>query len=242
MPAEPTRHPWWSYLRLSVRGLIVLVLVIGGSLGWIVHSARVQREAVAAIMEAGGEVLYDWDPGRASFQPGIPASGSRPPGWLVRLIGVDYCDHVLQVALLQGDCSAALPHIRHLTQIRILVLMQPSVTDASLVNLEGLQQLEILSLERSNISDAGLKHLKGVPRLNTLNLNQTRISDRGLAELEPLNGLMELHLAETSIGDAGLAHLEKMSHLQSLDLRGTKVSDAGVRKLQQARPSLEIIR
>ena len=35
MPAEPGLHPWRKYLRFSVRGLIVFVLVIGAGLGWI---------------------------------------------------------------------------------------------------------------------------------------------------------------------------------------------------------------
>ena len=49
MPAVPVARPWRRFLRFSVRGLIVLVLVIGVWLGWLVRSARIQREAVAAI-------------------------------------------------------------------------------------------------------------------------------------------------------------------------------------------------
>ena len=51
-------HPWRRFLRFSVRGMIVLVLVIGGWLGWIVRSARIQRDAVAAIQRTGGSVQY----------------------------------------------------------------------------------------------------------------------------------------------------------------------------------------
>jgi hypothetical protein len=58
MPAGPVSHPWRRLLRFSVRGLIVLVLVIGAGLGWVVRSARIQREAVAAIKSAGGGVTY----------------------------------------------------------------------------------------------------------------------------------------------------------------------------------------
>ena len=47
--ARPVRRPWRRSLRFSVRGLIVLVLVIGAGLGSLVRSARIQREAVAAI-------------------------------------------------------------------------------------------------------------------------------------------------------------------------------------------------
>ena len=59
----PTTRPWRRFLRVSVRGLIVLVLVTGAGVGWLVRSARIQREAVAAIRKAGGGVSYDsrWD-------------------------------------------------------------------------------------------------------------------------------------------------------------------------------------
>ena len=49
MSAVPVARPWRRFLRLSVRGLIVLVLVIGAGLGWLVRSAHIQRDAVAAI-------------------------------------------------------------------------------------------------------------------------------------------------------------------------------------------------
>jgi hypothetical protein len=66
MPAKPASRPWRRFLRFSVRGLIVLVMVIGCWLGWIVQGAHVQRDAVAAIRRAGGEVEYDcyWSNGR----------------------------------------------------------------------------------------------------------------------------------------------------------------------------------
>jgi hypothetical protein len=58
--AKSASRPSRRFLRFSVRGLIVLVLVIGAGLGWLVRSARIQREAVVAIVEDGGVVVYDW--------------------------------------------------------------------------------------------------------------------------------------------------------------------------------------
>jgi hypothetical protein len=49
MPAEPVLFRWQRFLRLRVRGLIVVMLVMGAGLGWLVRTARVQRDAVAAI-------------------------------------------------------------------------------------------------------------------------------------------------------------------------------------------------
>ena len=59
MSADPVSRPWRRFLRFSVRGLIVLVLVVGAWGGWIVRGARVEREAVTVIEKAGGKVRPD---------------------------------------------------------------------------------------------------------------------------------------------------------------------------------------
>jgi hypothetical protein len=46
-------------LRLSVRVLMLSILVLGTALGRWVHHARVQRDAVAEIVQRGGRVYYD---------------------------------------------------------------------------------------------------------------------------------------------------------------------------------------
>lgn len=47
-------------MRFSVRGLMVFVLLFGVWLGQLVRSARIQREAVAAVTNHFGSVEYDW--------------------------------------------------------------------------------------------------------------------------------------------------------------------------------------
>ena len=82
---------WRRYLRFSVRGLLLLVLLIGGWLGWLAQTARTQREAVAAVLKVHGAIRYDWQ--GASFASGEPA----PPmatRWLARTIGQDYLHSV----------------------------------------------------------------------------------------------------------------------------------------------------
>ena len=64
-------RPRW--LRLSVRGLMVLTLIIGGGLGWLGRGARIQRNAVAAIQKAGGTVAYDWE-----WKSGVYRVGAKP--------------------------------------------------------------------------------------------------------------------------------------------------------------------
>ena len=42
--AEPIDRRWYR-VRLSVRAMIVLIGILGCSLGWVVHRGRVQRNA-----------------------------------------------------------------------------------------------------------------------------------------------------------------------------------------------------
>ena len=76
--------------------MIALVLLIGAGLGWIVRSAQIQRDAVAAIRQADGGVRYRFD-----WRKGNARRGQKPPapGWLADLIGIDYLDHVTTVML-----------------------------------------------------------------------------------------------------------------------------------------------
>src|SRR5262245_44099219 len=92
--ASPRRRRWFT---LSVRALMIFVLVIGGGLGWVVHRARVQRNAVTAIERAGGRVYYDWQ--------SSPSGRSNPkarhwiPQWFVDYLGRDYFGSVRQASL-----------------------------------------------------------------------------------------------------------------------------------------------
>ncbi len=58
MPDTFSRRSWWHRprIRFSLRTLKIFVLLIGGTLGWIIYSAGVKRGAVAAIKVSGGNV------------------------------------------------------------------------------------------------------------------------------------------------------------------------------------------
>jgi hypothetical protein len=167
MAVESVPHPWRKYLRFSVRGLIVLVLVVGAGLGWIVHRADVQRDAVAAILKTGGVVSYDWD-----RRDGAWISGAKPraPSWLVDLVGVDYFGHAAYVGFPLHPRAAA--------------------TDATLAEVGRLTRLQRLDLCSSPVTDAGLVHLKGLTKLRYLDLAGTQVTDAGVRELsQALPGL-----------------------------------------------------
>ena len=75
-------------LRLSLGAMMIIVLGIGGVLGWVAHRAHVQRDAVAAITtlrrNTRGSVYYDWQ-----FVAGQGDKDAKPlgPKWMRDAIG-----------------------------------------------------------------------------------------------------------------------------------------------------------
>jgi hypothetical protein len=197
--AEPVSRPWRRYLRFSVRGLILVVLLVGGWLGWIVRSARMQREAVAAITDAGGKVLYDWE-----CRDGMRIPGGRPwvPAWLVDRIGVDYFGHIIGV--------------RFELSLANLLVDTPGSVQAKrlpLTEVGRLTQLEALTFYGAGWDDADLSPLKGLQHLKELELSLFSPSDTQLTSLETLMSLRSLRLSFSSLTDGGLAHLKGLTKL-----------------------------
>jgi hypothetical protein len=210
--ARPVSRPWQRFLRFSVRVMTVLVIVIGAGLGWIVRSAQVQREAVAAIEKAGGEVEYAWG--------WAPMGRIPPPEWLMSLIGDDYFGHAIDVRLSPSSTPA----------------------DSTIVQIGRLTQLQRLWLDSTAVGDAGLVHLKGLTSLEFLGLSAAQVTDAGLVHVEGLTSLKYLSIIDTQVTDAGLVHLKGLMKLELLVVNGTQFTDAGVNELKQALPSLTIYR
>ena len=182
----PKKHRWWNRLRISVGAFLALVLVISGWLGFFVRSGRIQRDAVAAISRAGGQVWYEWE-----YQDGKYYMGEFHcpwPKWLVDHVGVDYLGNVIRVDFTQRGSDADLAHVGNLGRLEELVLIDSPVTDSGLAHLRRSTTLESLYLTGgARISDSGLAHLKGLTRLQVLSLMGTAVTDAGLAHLNGLS-------------------------------------------------------
>ena len=261
--AEPVSRPWRRFLRFSVRGMIVVVLLVGGWLGWLVRSARIQREAVAAIQQAGGSVYYDWE-----WRSGQYLEGTEPPAprWVVERLGFDYFGNVAEMCNGNARGDAVLAKVGELHALETLNLEWSHATDAGLACVIGLRRLKQLFISDTNVTDAGLLSLQRLEKLEELDLTNTRITDDGLVHLTALTSLRNLYLENDDVTDNGLMHLKKLTGLETLGLRGTKVTDgalvhlremkglkqllldeasvndAAVRELQRALPKAEIAR
>ncbi len=255
MSAGPVRRFSRRYLRFSVRGLIIVVLLIAGWLGWIVRGARIQHEAVAAIINARGSVAYEWE-----WKNGRPAPpGAEPPWprWLTKMLGPDVFGHVVAVNLIRRTVDdAVMTHIGSLTRLRELNLRFATPPISFLAKLEKLTDLEILALPYAIFSDDDLAHLAGLTKLKHLDLLGPEITNKGLAHLagmrqmallqliktnittlEPIRGLTQLkmlNLQNSPIGDEGLRPLKDFTSLEWLHMGGTHVDDAGFSASRQS--------
>jgi hypothetical protein len=128
LPAESVKRLWRRILLFSVRGLIVVVLMIGAGLGWLVRSAHIQRDAVAAIERAGGSVNYDWQWSNGVY---FPFGEPWAPLWLVDLTGVDHFCSVTNVVIFSSSpaTDSAIAHIGRLNRLETLGLSLSSVGD-----------------------------------------------------------------------------------------------------------------
>ena len=222
----PVHDPGGDLPRFSVRGLIVLVLVVGFVLGWFVRRAHLQSEAVAAVRNAGGTVAYDWEDNEWH-----PVQGGKPggPKWLADRLGPDYFDTV--IAVLDGHTmsDAEMPLIGELDRLEVLDINDASaVSDLGLSPVTALKRLRKLSIRGTRATDAGLEHIKNLTKLEELDLDNTEVSGAGLKFLQKLTRLLILSLSGTDVDDAGLEHLKGLTNLEALRLGQTKITGAGL--------------
>jgi hypothetical protein len=233
MPESAPRRRFWRRFRisLSVRVLMVLVLAIGGGLGWLGYRARVQREAGDAIERAGAYVLYEWDEGSGLadglFERTSTASASRrPPEWLLGLLGPDYLGNITEViweekAKVDDDLLAHLGRLPHVE--RLIMYGGESVTEAGLVHFENLTRIKELAISVPLLP--GLRHLKGARQLEVLRVGGLMggyISDQDAANLEGLTHIKKLELPG-DLTSAGLVHLQGMARLSHLKIESAEL-------------------
>ncbi len=237
-----------------MRALMALVLLVGGGIGWTVNTARSgrnQREAVAAVLAAGGYVFYDCDrdPKRVvqvraeAYHKYRPRAQNMPELKPPPRFGIDYCHNVVEIVLYGVLTDDEFARIGRFPRVEKVWHAGSShwISDAGLAHLDGLASLKELDLSNSTITDAGLVHLKGMKSLKQLNLTRTGITDAGLAHLSGLTSLEWLGLRGTDVGKAGVVHLQELTNLRLLDLCGTDVDELAARELRRSLPNASIL-
>ncbi len=158
--------------RVSLRALMVLVLLIGGLLGWRVRRASIQRRAVAAIRAAGGSVFYDYQvpvgkPWQIGAAPGTPR-------WLREWVGDEYFQDVVVVMIAQpkGQPSKATPAtldaILDCDRLQFLQTIRVAWDEPRLARLASLSNLDDLTILDGGLTDSGIQHFRELTSLTRL--------------------------------------------------------------------------
>jgi hypothetical protein len=231
-------------IRISTRTLMILVLLIGGGLGWEMHRVKVQHDAVQALFRVGGltpQYRWDW---AGSKQSAI----GDPPHWLLEMFCVDFFGNVVEILpdhtyvepVIDDDLMAHISRLSHLEVLNLDGLS--SLTDAHLASLSGLTRLEALSLRQTGVKGPGLVHLKGLTRLKSLRLGEVPLEDDDLAHLSNLVSLRDLYSCNCKgVTDIGLAHLQGLVNLEELSFdNGSEITTRGLDSLKYMRKLLNL--
>lgn len=194
-------------LRFSVRTLLVLLTFLCyGQLAVQAKRARDQKHVVAAILDIGGSVRYDWQPSvydlhdrRVQIELAAQAGRPKPtfidepcgPAWLRNLIGDEFFQHVAEVQLIGTNVytgrvpisEEALTHITSVRELEGLILTTTDTSDADLEQIGKLRSLQYLLILNGPITDAGLVHLRSLHNLVELQVRETEVTQEGVENL-----------------------------------------------------------
>ncbi len=240
MPNPSPRRRWF---RISLRGLMILILVVGAVVGWMAQTIRTQRQAVAAVQAAGGFVRYDWQieilPN--TFIGPLPGTDPSAKRWVRRWLGDELFQSVEQVSLFDLRSAATLAAISRFDRLEILVINDKTGDEVDYGALRRLHRLAALHLDGPGLTDTKLAAVCEIGSLRSLVIERCHATDAGFAHLARLRNLTHLTLYDTpNLTDAGLARtLAEMPRLRSLDLTGfPRPLPSTIRGLARSQPGL----
>ena len=240
---------------------MLLVLIVGGSIGWEVNQVGRMRRAITTLhrpvapgpgepaeegirfilseQPAGSRVEIAFDDEYSDGRFRTERRMAWVPGWLRRLLGEDHFRNVSLVNFHRRptaedwDALDALPMVQDLS----FAYVPLAEGDLDRVATSSKPALRNLSLLDTKIHDQALTHVAVLKNLRELDLRMTAVTDAGLVALARLDQLEELWLSLDSGTDAGLAHLQGLRKLRVLDAGGNSegVSDVGLGYLREMR-------
>ena len=189
---------------------MLLVLIVGGGIGWKLSQQRLKRQAVEAIRQAGGLVLYDY---QFSTDPEVlkrirDVQEPSAPGWLRRWLGDDLFRTVASVRLLKKIKPEVLDSVARLDGLKSLILMDTAGLEDAWTVLGGLNRLEEVVLAGPGVNDQAIQTFGTIVSLRAVHLFNVWVTKEGLGPLARHPGLREFTLGDCQgLTDPGVAEL-----------------------------------
>jgi hypothetical protein len=232
-PGPPTPRRW---LRFSLRGAMLLMLLAALLLAWKVNQVSAKRRAVAEIERVGGQVVF--------FEPWGPV-------WLHQLIGEDYFADVQEVELLEKDGTDVrrirvgpvtdehLASIGRFPRVSVVKVGGSQITDEGirqLVSAKSITDLTVTGMntrtgdEPSKITDEGVLHLTTLPRLEKLTFG---FGEAGLKNFARLSTLVDLWVSVPTLGDGGIDPIFELENLKDLRVSSNDPAFPDLKRIEQ---------
>jgi hypothetical protein len=227
---------------------MIVVLGMGGVLGWVAHRARVQRDAVAAITTprrgTRASVYYDWQyaagQGDEHAKPRGPKwmrevlkfnehARPRGPKWLRDALGPDVFDTVVMVRI-EGDHvdDELLENVGKLRGVEYHTIRgraAPDLTPAGMAQIRTLSRLKGLGVRGFADSHGFVAGLAGKAGLRRLWLREAAVTDDEMAIIGGFADLEVLQVDGRNVTDRGFAHVANLKELCVLEMPGVRITD-----------------
>ena len=243
--------PKRRWFRFSLRTLFVPVTVLCVWLGFKVNAARRQKEAVEAILKAGGTVQYDYQLSPFFPRASVPwahyfdgkAVPSGPP--LLRKLFGDDCFRKVIIVKLDSKAirESVLPQLNKLPYLENVYLtfvkivsdgsnVSRQIQDSDLVALGQLSRLKLVEIFNANITCSSLAQLTQLRDLRVLTMVSAHIDDSSMELVGAMTQLEWLRVDYAEITDEGLKHLQRLRNLKVLEISyDFGITDAGLKYL-----------
>jgi hypothetical protein len=220
---------------------MLLVLVLGGSLGWF--ALQRQREArrqwvIATIQGSLASVEFDgiaisriiWFGGSAN-----PASLPQRELTAEQIEALGSCGRLRELAMVSSIMTdEGLAELSNDLMLERLYCFKPKITDAGVKHLAKLKYLKKLELLRvPELTDASLAHIAGQTEIEEINLSGASITGSGIRYLAGTPKLKSLIIPNPALDDAGLANIGRLTGLTQLYIGGGAYTDAGLANLSK---------
>ena len=238
---------------------MLLVLLVGGTLSWMINRARSQRLAVAAILQAGGWVQFNTQtptqisappppspvPTGQTPLPDHPRGSNRVARWLRANLGDDLFDTATEVFLTNSPLDdslmrhvGSLPHLNSLHLTNCLDPGAGQLTRVGYSQIARLPDLQDLWISGTSSSDGFLPYLGGLTQLRGLMIPEAHPTNSDLSQMADLTNLEGVAFDASQLPDAGFAVVAKWKRLVSLSVTNCQVSDLSP---LNDHPDLEVI-
>src|SRR5436190_20979421 len=147
----------------------------------------------------------------------------------------------LEYLSLSGNpVSSGVRVVRHLKNLRSLILERTQVDDHALEVFRELPKLGELFIGSPNVTDSGVAHLAECSSLHTLSIASPRVTCRGVETLTALGNLKTLYFSETVPDLALLKALAKLPNLTRIDCNAKGITFENQIELSAFIPRCEI--